>query len=115
MPRLSLPRLLTPVLRFLFHVPEIEYFSGFQGFLQYYFFCTGIHVCSGFIFGPQNCIQDSCRKSGFLLNIGIITYVLGFYSDGLPISTICLCQMVSQVVLVSGQLEGRALILTLSN
>jgi hypothetical protein len=31
-------RLLIPVLGFLFLIPEIEYFSGFRGFLQYYVF-----------------------------------------------------------------------------
>jgi len=34
----SRTRLLIPVLRFLFHIPEIQYFSGFQGILQYSFF-----------------------------------------------------------------------------
>jgi hypothetical protein len=34
----SRARLLIPVLGFLFHIPEIQYFSGFRGFLQYSFF-----------------------------------------------------------------------------
>ena len=74
------------------------------------FFCTGIPLRSGFIFGPQNSNQDSCRNSGFLLHVGISTSVPGFYSGGLPISTICPRQMGSKVGLLVGQLVGRALI-----
>ncbi len=37
-------RLLIPVLGFLFHIPEIQYFSGFRGFLQYYFFVSGMET-----------------------------------------------------------------------
>ncbi len=74
-------------------------------------FCTGIPVRSGFIFGPQNSNQDSCRNSGFLRDVGVSTRVPGFYSGGLRNSTICLRQMGSQMGLIVGQLMGRALII----
>ena len=107
------PRLLIPVLGFLFYIPEIQNFQDSEDSedsSSITFFCTGIPIRSGFIFGPQNSNQDSCRNSGFLRHVGISTSVPGFYSGGLPKSTIRPSEMGSKVGLLLGQLVGRALI-----
>jgi hypothetical protein len=51
-------RLLIPVLGFLFHISEIQYFSGFLRFLRNSFFLhRNSSLCSCFIFGLKTVIR----------------------------------------------------------
>ena len=83
--RSTAARLLIPVLGFLFHISEIQYFSGFLRFLRNSFFLHRNSSLFLFYFWSQNSNQDSCRNSCILRDVGISTSVQSLYSDGLPI------------------------------